>query len=193
VLHSFAAARRLEDAMEFFQSIEKDPEQYGVTPGTSCYDAMLLAYVRSHAWDDAIAFHKTREEKGVLLTPQAIQGLVLAHDRKAGRSGVLELLDTFVEQKATIDDGTLELLVKVLIPEFQGDNESFRRKVRKYADASSNDELRDISIELIRTIHTAKSGKSQKQVFLATKKTEAEPWGVVLAQFVRFVRAAGDP
>jgi hypothetical protein len=193
VLHSFAVAGRREDATDFFKSIESDPEQYGITPDTSCYDAVLLAYVRSHEWDDAIEFHKTREEKGIPLTPQAIQGLVLANHRKAGSSGVLALLDKCVEEKAPIDASTLELLVKVLLPEFQGDNETFRKKVRKFADVESNDEIRGAAIELIRSIHDAKSVKSQGHALVDANKKKDEPWAVVLAHFVRFVRTSTGP
>ena len=200
VLHCFAASGRFEDAKDLFDFLETEPGRCGFVPGPSCYDAILLAYVRSHKWEDAIEFHSIREQKGIPLTPPAIQGLVLAHHKKAGNAGVLKLLDEFAEtETATIDDSTLRLLIRVLLPTdlaINGaDSESFRAKVRNLADDTAcSPELRDISIELIRSIYTAKREdekvqRVKRQTGSAGENIVEESWRDVLVQFVRFARS----
>jgi pentatricopeptide repeat protein len=191
VLHSLATSGRHDDAHELFRSLNYGETDLAVTPGVSCYNSILLAHVRTREWDDAIQVRETMKAQGIAINPQTIQGLVLAHNHKGGRSDVVSFLETLLGAKASIDESTFRLLVRVLLPQVDGNTEDMRKRVREIGE--TNPELRDASLNLIRSVRVAEieqnrpSPKNRPSSEINARIEEA--WNSVLPHFLEFVHA----
>jgi hypothetical protein len=135
------------------------------------------------------------QEKGIAVTPQTIQGLVLAYSRKGGRSYVVSLMEKLQDAGACIDENTFKLLVRVLLPEIDGTTEDIRKRVRGIGE--SNPPLRGAALNLIRSVRTAEI--EQNRPFSSKNRLEAgmnprqrEAWHSVLVHLLEFVRQSND-
>lgn len=166
----------------------------GVRPGVSCYNAIILNHVRLREWDKVIAVHEAMKEKNIAVTPQTIQGLVLAYSRKGGKAYVTSLLETLRDDGACIDENTFKLLTRVLLPEIEGTLEKVRKRVRDIGE--SNPQLRGAALDLMRSLRTAeieehrRNTKNMLEADFNVRKKEA--WRSVLVYFLEFVRQSSE-
>jgi pentatricopeptide repeat protein len=171
--------------------MESGEMDLAVTPGVSCYNSILLAHVRTRGWDDAIQVRETMKAQGIAINSQTIQGLVLAHNHKGGRPDVVSFLETLLGSKASIDESTFRLLVRVLLPQVDGNTEDMRKRVREIGETKP--ELRDASLNLIRSVRVAEieqnrpSPKNRPSSEINPRIEEA--WNSVLPHFLEFVHA----
>ena len=154
VLHSLVTNNRQEDAEELFRSMERKENGIDVLPGPSSFGAMMLSAIRSHSWDKAIALYDQMKENGIVASPHVLQGLIMAHSHKSGRSGTISVVKSILKTGETqITESTFRLISKILFKEVQSHLGDFRRDLRDLGE--KDDTLRDVTLNLIRSIRVA--------------------------------------
>lgn len=114
LIYAYALSNQLDCARTLLLSMESG--ELGVRPGPKCYDGFILACIRSRAWEDAISTYKKMDESGLIPSPAACHGIVLAAFRTGGRSEVKAHLERFSASGAQLHgDGAL-LAVKTMLP-----------------------------------------------------------------------------
>ncbi|KAL3903700.1 MAG: hypothetical protein SGARI_005257, partial [Bacillariaceae sp.] len=133
VLHSLVLHNRQDEAEALVHSMESGDDGMDVTPGTSCYDALLVGRVRSHDWEAAIGIYDTMKERGVSMGPQTIQGLVLAHQQIGGKEAVVSAMEEILrnDKGAKIRNGVFQLIAQLLFENMDLRSfDTFRQQVR---------------------------------------------------------------
>ncbi|KAL3911672.1 MAG: hypothetical protein SGARI_001535 [Bacillariaceae sp.] len=136
--------------------MESGDDGMDVTPGTSCYDALLVGRVRSHDWEAAIGIYDTMKERGVSIGPQTIQGLVLAHQQIGGKEAVVSAMEEVLrnDKGAKIRNGVFQLIAQLLFENMDLQSfDTFRQPVR--AVGEQDPQLRDSSLRLVRSLRVA--------------------------------------
>jgi pentatricopeptide repeat protein len=134
--------------------MERKENGIDVSPGPSSFGAMMLSAIRSHSWDKAITVYEEMKEKGIVVSPHVLQGLIMAHSRKSGRSGTMSVVESILQtDKTQITESTFRLISKVLFKEVQSNLDDFRRDLRGLGE--KDHDLRDVTLNLIRSIRVA--------------------------------------
>jgi pentatricopeptide repeat protein len=194
VLHSFAVSGRPEEAHELFRSMDSDEDGFEVKPGISCFNAILLTHVKAHSWDEVISVCETMQEKEITANPQTIQGLALAYYRKEGRVGAMSFLEKLSVSKATVDETTFKLAVRLLLPEIDASTsiDDIRKQIRELGE--SDPQLRDAAISLIRSVRVAHIEQNrpggEKHPVERAQSRQDEAWKSVLRHLLKFLRSS---
>lgn len=192
VLHSLVVDDKKGEAMKMFESMRRDETGLTINPGISCYNAILLGYVRSQSWEDALLLHKAMIEEGISPNPQTTQGLALATFKTNGKTGVLSLLETLLAEDVTIDETTFLLVARMLLPNASGSTDDLRKMLRELGE--SNETLKTYALELTRSLRTAQVEQNRKATIKHRKtgmnSKEKESWRSALGHLLNLIRVS---
>jgi pentatricopeptide repeat protein len=191
VLHSLVTNDRKEDAEKLFQSMEKKENGIDVLPGPSCFGALILSSIRRRSWDEAISVYDRMREQGVVASPQAVQGLIMASSQKNGQSGVMSIVESFVQTgEVQITESTFRLITRTLYKEVQGPLHDFRRDIRNIGE--NDPSMRDVCLNLIRSIRVAEIESHRQPTPHKTveemKQVQDKAWLSATSHLIKFIR-----
>ena len=188
VLHSLVVDGKADEARMLFQSREDNERK--PNPGVCSYNAILVSYIQSREWDEAIGLFGVMNDKGVAPNSQTIQGLLLAHMSRDGSEGAISFLESMVTIQAPIDEATFQLAARILLPSLGGKNiDDIRSKARMIGE--SEPRLRDVSIKMIRSARDAEvDDKKLKAKQVRGKVESSECWKRALSDLLDFSREA---
>jgi hypothetical protein len=193
VLQSLVLAGQQDEAELLVESMESQKNGIDVVPGTYCYDALLMGRIRRHDWDGAIGIYDTMKAKCIVVGPQTIQGLVLAHQQRGGDAAVVLAVEAVLQNdKARIQEGVFRLIARILLKEMDLKSfDSFRQQVR--AAGEKNSSLRDLSLQLVRSLRVAEieTGRpsSKHKAEAEMNKIQGQAWKDSTAHLLDFFRA----
>lgn len=185
-------AKQLDNARTLLQSMVSG--ELGIQPGPTCYDGFILACVRCQAWDDAAATYQSMKEFGVVPSPVACYGILLAAFRRGGRSEAKTYLEGFGASGAQLHgDGAL-LALRTMLPEI-GEGEVTLADVRDHLRAvNDKDEvIQNKTLNLVRSLRVAEL-EEQRQVSVGLKmdvllNRRRVAWQNVLKDLIVYVDA----
>lgn len=193
VLHTLAVKDRYVEMEELFQSMLMNEEK-GIKPGVSSYDAILLARIRARSWDGAIALYDQMKADDIIPSSRTIQGLLVAHNQKGGRTSVLSALDSLLLCNAQFDESTFRFASKTLFKEVDNDLEDFRQTIRD--DGERNPNLRVASLNLVRSIRVAEIESNRQQTMHKSQdeidKKQDETWKLATSYLLEFLKASTE-
>ena len=162
VLRTMAAAGNYEEMEELFQSMQTGTED-GIEPGISSYDAVISARIQEQNWDKVFALYDEMKEREVRPSSYTIKGLLTANNEKEGRNSVASALESLLLSSAQFDESAFRLASKILFQDVDNNLDDFRKIVREIGER--NQELRDSSLDLVRSIRSAEveSSRPSKQ------------------------------
>lgn len=195
VMRGLAISGKMAEAQELLFSLESGESPSEVKPWVSCYTAILLGHVKERSWDSAIEVFELMQEQNMPVTPETVQGLVLAHKSKGSVSAVVSFLNTILDTNATIDERTFKLLVRLLLPEISSTTESSTEDIRRQLRllGEKNPSLRVAALKLIRSVRRAEV--EQNRSYSGVQDTESRidsAWHEVLVDIVDFVAESND-
>jgi pentatricopeptide repeat protein len=197
VLYHLVVDDKIEEALDLFGKMEEQQSGLTTTPGTSSYNAILLAHVRSQSWDAALSLYEIMKEKDISANPQTIQSLVLATYKTGGKLSVLTLLESLLATgEAIFDERTVLLAARVLLPDAPGSIDGIRSMLRVMGDR--NESLKRPALDLTRSLRTAqveqnrRVSKNQPKARVKPQE-EGETWHSALAYLLTLVRASSTP
>lgn len=167
-----------------------------VAPGTSAYNAILLAHVKSQSWDEALSLCEQMELQHISASPQTLQSRILATYKTGGKQKLLNLLEYLLNSgEANIDERTFLLAARMLIPDAPRSIDCIRRKLREIGD--TNESLKRPALDLTRSLRTAQVEQKRRSSINtpnARAKPEAgrETWSSSLSYLMTFVRLSSE-
>ena len=198
-MHTLAVTKRAEEVEDLFSSMDSGQFNDGISPGLTCFNARVLAYVQKNAWEDLLAFHSRMQEDGIAFSPTSFQGVLLASFRLGNRARALEVIEGALRSGMKMDHDCCELSMKLLIGDKleTGSIPKMRTKLRDIGER--NMRLKSASINLSRALRMAEV-EEQRQPNDGLKLHEIvsrrdRAWNDALQQLVDFTRVmeTGDP
>jgi pentatricopeptide repeat protein len=196
VIHSFAVAKEPDMARSFMQSMEEGAFGEDVKPGTKCYSAAILSYVRAAAWDDAVSAYESMKNAGVSPDPASFHGLLLASFRLGGSSRVKKFVEELLESNSTVTQESCELVLKILIPALQKNETTVTTRVQLRVMGEEDPSMSTACLNLSRSLRTAELEQSRKPSKILTDKAivqrRKEAWLNVLRHALECAEAAAS-
>ena len=186
VMQALTSAERFSEAHELFKLMERGT--FGLKPGLSCYNALLLSHVKLREWTAVIDTFEKMKCEGVPPSSSTLQGLLIAAYRSGGRSKVITTLKELLSSRAKMDRITFELVANMLLPELGGSTEEMRKKLRKFGE--QRHWLRPASMHLARSIRIAEV--EQQRPVPDNRERElsekvADSWNLVMHHLIEYV------
>ena len=161
-MYSFAVAKQPNKARDFLEDMLTGTYGDNVKPGASCYNAAILSYVRSGAWNDVLSLYGTMKESRVKANPTTFNGVLLASHQVGGSSQVRTLAGELLSTSAAMGQESCELILDILIPELQQSDPKVdtRKQLRLLVDQDPG--MSQVYLNLNRALHTAETEQSRK-------------------------------
>lgn len=180
-MHGYAVARDDSGAADFLARLEAG--EFSVSPGRSCYGGLILAYIRSHAWSDALSTYEIMKREKIAASAPTNHGLVLSAYRKGGRSRVELIVEDIVDHDGKVGQKTCILALSLLLPEMGNVKgislREVQRKIREFGAETGNEH----AIELCRSLRIAEVEQHR-----ATEK-DHDAWKLVLKSILSTSKA----
>ena len=192
VLRTMAAAGNYEEMEELFQSMQTGIED-GIEPGISSYDAVISARIQEQNWDDVFALYDEMKEREVKPSSDTIKGILTANNEKEGRNSVASALESLLLSSAQFDESAFRLASNILFQDVDNNLDDFRKIVREIGEG--NEELRDSSLDLVRSIRSAEVESSRPSKLpngsenQGSKHAAEEAWRQAISNLLVFSQA----
>lgn len=121
--------------------------------GTSCFNALVLSYVRSEQWESALALYEEMESLGVPLDSSTVQGFLLASYRSGGKGSVISTIEDLLRADTAMGAPSFDLALKMLAPKDVVESTDRRQTLRAMGEEIPT--LRSSTLNLIRSIRIA--------------------------------------
>ena len=188
-MHCLARNGNFDEAYGMLEAMDE------VQPGVSCYNAILLAHLRSRSWDDAIQLQARMNESGITPDASTAHGLLLASYGIGGKEQMLTCLKDLVEAEVQMGPEAFHLASKILLPKkSNGGAADVRGALRDVADTVP--QMRSVAVDLIRSMRIAevdqkrKASKLQPTELLDQKRNAS--WRQVMTYLISYVKASNS-
>jgi hypothetical protein len=164
-----------------------------VSPGLTCHDGRMLAYMEANAWEEVLAFHSKMNEAGIPWSPLCFQGVLLASSRLGDRAKALEAIEGALGCGMKMDHYCCELSMRIILGDVlkTGKIDQARSKLRHIG--KKNRFLQSTSLNLSRALRAAEveerrqptNGLKLHEIVLRRNRA----WNSALQHLVYFARA----
>jgi hypothetical protein len=164
-----------------------------VSPGLTCYDGRMLAYMEANAWGETLAFHSKMKEAGIPWSPLCFQGVLLASSRLGDRAKALEAIEGALRSGTQMDHYCCELSMRIILGDVLkfGKIDQARTKLRHIG--KKNRFLQSTSLNLSRALRAAEveerrqptNGLKLHEIVSRRNRT----WNSAVQHLVYFARA----
>ena len=187
-MHGRVLSGDFEGAEELFDSIDNTDES--ISPGPTCYSAMILSCIQRSNWENALLWHDRMLNAGVQPPPSSYSGLLLACFKTGGKTAVIEFLNGILKTEVKVAAETVLVSIQILLPELDGQQtfDDIRKQIRTMIDEQR--EPKELLLSLMRSIRVAELLENKKS---ESENIDPEPridsWRNVLFDLVRVVES----
>lgn len=191
ILQGFASQSRFDQALRLFELV--DSGAFDVNPGATCYNGLILAYVKSRSWNEALQRYEEMKARQVQPMPATNHGILLASYKVGGEQEAFEFLQSLVKSDALLTLEGLFFATKLFIPELADEKASsldgLRKKLRKLNDLNALPD-KDSATNLIRALRVCEVANSREPSKNLTRadidNQRRQAWSEVLLRLTTF-------
>ena len=193
VIHSLAVSKRTEEAGELFLAMDSGQFRDKISPGRTCFDGRMLAYMEANAWEETLAFHSKMKEAGIPWSPLCFQGVLLASFRLGDRAKALEAIEGALVSGMKMDHNCCEISMRIILGDVlkTGNIQQVRTKLRHIGE--QNRFLQTPSLNLSRALRAAEVEERRQPTDglklheIVSRRDHA--WNSAIKHLVHFARA----
>lgn len=193
VILSLAVAKKTEEARALFEAMESGQFGDDISPGVACYNALMLAHIEAHQWDEALECHSLRKDAGLRYSTASFQDVLLASYRVGKKAKASEAIEEALQSELKIDYRCFYLSLQILLGDALKSKTLDQARQRLREIGEQNEHLKKPALNLSRSLRTAQVEEKRKPIKalneheIATKQEHA--WRVALEHLLQFSRA----
>ena len=112
---SLAVAKKTEEACALFKAMESGQFGDDISPGVACYNALMLAHIEAHQWDEALECHSRRKDAGLPYSTASFQDVLLASYRVGQKAKAAEAIEEALQSELKINYRCFDLSLQILL------------------------------------------------------------------------------